>query len=423
VSLPGAGFFTAIRGRPQRTFLLCLGAYGLSQAELALFAYAVPSIRRNLGLSLQQMAAVIGVAYAIGGVLQIWFGHLTDRFGRKLMLQVSLGGASLLVAAHALASNALWLTALRAGAVFTGGALYPATGAIVTEVAPARYRGIMAGLLQTAYPLGWFVAALVAAPFLERFGWRTMFLMALVSLPYLLVIQLLLRESQRFDAVRAAATGRSFASSMREMFAPGTRRLTLILLLAQFLFVVAYGGSSVFFPTYLVESRGLPIGSSTLLVGIGNAVAVLGYVAAALIGEFWLTRRTTVVIFTLLGACALLVLVWATGGYWSTLVGFAVMSVFFYGTAAVKFAFVAELFPTHLRATGLAVCSSLPVNFGIALGPSIIAFFVARIGWDLTLSFAVGVPLALAGLLYLLLEPIPSGIDLEAVQARVAGRS
>jgi len=210
---------------------------------------------------------------------------------------------------------------------------------------------------------------------------------------------------------------------MREMFAPGTRRLTLILLLAQFLFVVAYGGSSVFFPTYLVESRGLPIGSSTLLVGIGNAVAVLGYVAAALIGEFWLTRRTTVVIFTLLGACALLVLVWATGGYWSTLVGFAVMSVFFYGTAAVKFAFVAELFPTHLRATGLAVCSSLPVNFGIALGPSIIAFFVARIGWDLTLSFAVGVPLALAGLLYLLLEPIPSGIDLEAVQARVAGRS
>ena len=373
-------------------------------------------MRKEFALSLQKMALAIGIAYAIGGVLQVWFGHLTDKLGRKRMLQVSLGTASLWVAAHAVAVNVAMLTILRAGAIFSGGALYPATGAMVTEVAPARYRGIMAGLLQTAYPLGWFVAAMVAAPFLSFYGWRALFLVSLLSLPYLWVVRRYLTESTRFAAVQSAAQTMSFPDAMRALLSPGMRYRTVILLLAQFLFVLAYGGMSVWFPTYLVESRGLPIGSATLLVGLGNAVAIIGYVGAAVLGEFYLSRRTTVVLWTLLGTVALFVLVWGTSGYWGTLIGFAVMTIFFYGTAAVKFAFVAEVFPTPLRATGLAVCSSLPVNFGIAVGPSIIAYSVGQIGWDKTLTLAIGLPLAAAGLLYLALKPVPSGVELEAMQ-------
>ena len=385
-----------------------------------MFSYAVPPLRAEFDLSRQQMATVVGVAYVLGGVLQIWFGHLTDRIGRKTMLQISLGSASLIVTAHALAGSVTWLTLLRAGAIFSGGALYPATGAMVTEVAPARYRGIMAGLLQTAYPLGWFVAALAAAPLLAHFGWRAMFLLALLSLPYLLVVRFLLRESDRFVNARDATRARSLWASIGELFRPGMRRRTLILLVAQLLFTMAYGGLSVWFPSYLMEARGMPIGTSTILVGLGNLIAVLGYIAAAVVGEFYLTRRSTVVVWTLLGTASLLALVWGTAGYWPTLLGFGLMSMFLYGTAAVKFAFVAELFPTSLRATGLAACSSLPVNLGIASGPAVVAYCVDRFGWNTALSLAVGIPLAGAGLLYLLLKPIPSGLDLETVQGRLA---
>ena len=45
----------------------------------------------------------------------------------------------------------------------------------VAEVAPARLRGIYAGVLQTAYPFGWFLASLLAAPLLVGFGWRAVF--------------------------------------------------------------------------------------------------------------------------------------------------------------------------------------------------------------------------------------------------------
>jgi MFS family permease len=413
-------FWTAVRGKPGVTFAICLGAYGLSQAELAMFSYAVPALREEFALSRQDIATMVGVAYVIGGLLQVWFGHLTDRLGRKTMLQVSLGGASLLVAAHALAQSAVALTLLRAGAIFTGGALYPATGAIVTEVAPARYRGLFAGLLQTAYPLGWFLASLVAVPLLALYGWRAIFAVALLSLPYLLLIRFALQESGRFTAVRADTQHRSLRESIGALFAPHMRSRTLILLFAQLLFTMAYGGLAVWFPTYLVEARGMPIGTSTLLVGLGNLIAVAGYVAAALVGEFVLTRRTTVVIWTLSGTIALVGLVWLTSGYGATLFGFGIMSMFLYGTAAVKFAFVAEIFPTPLRATGLAVCSSLPVNFGIAIGPTLIAQSVERFGWNVALSVGVGVPLAAAGLLYLLLKPVPSGLDLDAIQGTLS---
>jgi putative MFS transporter len=408
-----------LTARAKITFAICFGAYALSQAELALLSYALPPLRQSMGFSLLAVTLAISAAYVLGGLLQVWFGHLTDRFGRRNMLQVSLAGASLFVAAHAGISSLWQIVVLRAGSIFTGGALYPATGAMVTEVAPARYRGLMAGLLQAAYPLGWFLAAAIAAPLLVRWGWRSLFLVPLLALPYLWVIRRFLVETERFDSVRAANAQRPLRESVAGLFAPSMRRRTLTLLLAQFLFVIAYGSSALLFPTYFNESRQLNVGSSTWLVGFGNLIGVLGYVLAALVGEFWLTRRTTVVVWTLLGAMALLFLVWGTGGYYDTLAAFGVMSMFFYGTAAVKFAFVAELFPTHLRATGLAVCTSLPVNFGIALGPPLMAYAKDRIGWNLTFSFLIALPLVCAGLLYLLLKPLPSGLELEDIQGRL----
>jgi MFS family permease len=326
--------------------------------------------------------------------------------------------SSLFVAAHALATGPLMLALARAGAIGTGGAIYPSSGAMVAEVAPARWRGIYAGLLQTAYPLGWFAASLLAAPMLAAFGWRAVFLIGLVSIPYALVLRRYLRESDRFTAGAAArATPPSLAASLRTMLAPAYRRRTITLFVAQFLFVVAYGGSSFLLPTYLAEHRGMPLSTAAYIVGLGNAFSIIGYVAAAFIGEFVLTRRTTVVLFTLLGAAGFLAMIWLPTGTLDTLLLFGLMSIFFYGTAAVKFAYVAELFPTALRATGLAVCGSLAVNLGIAAGPLLVAAAVERIGWQPALSLVVGVPLVAAGLFYLLLKPVPSGLEVEAVEA------
>lgn len=399
------------------TLGVCFFAYTFSQLDLALFAYALPAIRKDFDASLQQMGLVLSIAYAFGGLLQVWFGHLTDSLGRRKVLMLASGGSSLFVALHAATAGIFSLALTRAAAIGTGGAIYPSTGAIVTEEAPARFRGIYAGLLQIAYPFGWFLASLIAAPVLIAFGWRAMFLVALAFIPYVLVIHFFLRETARFSALQDSTAKRpGLVANLRIMLSPTYRRRTLTLFAAQFLFVIAYGGSTFLLPTYFTEYRNLPINMSAYLVGVGNAVSIIGYLGAAYIGEFILTRRTTVVIFTLMGAAGFLVMLWVPRGFYETMAVFAVMSIFFYGTAAVKFAYIAEIFPTELRATGLAVCGSLAVNLGIAVGPLLVSTAVEWVGWQMALSWAVAVPLVIAGMLYLFLKPIPSGLEVEDVQ-------
>ncbi|WP_439533643.1 MFS transporter [Polymorphobacter sp.] len=397
-------------------FGLCFIAYVFSQLDLALFAYALPAIRKDWAVSLTAIGTAISIAYVIGGFGQVWMGHLTDRKGRKYVLMAATVLSSLFVAAHALVAGPLTLGLVRAGAIATGGAIYPSTGAMVAEVAPARWRGIYAGLLQAAYPLGWFIASLLAAPILVAFGWRAVFLVGLLSIPYVVVLKRWLPESRHFTDNRAGQAARpSLMDSLKVMLAPGLRRRTITLFAAQLLFVIAYGGSSFLLPTYFTEHRGLPMTTAAYIVGIGNAISIFGYLGAAFIGEFVLTRRTTVVVFTLLGAVGFLAMLWLSTGVTDTLVMFGLMSIFFYGTAAVKFAYIAELFPTGLRATGLAVCGSLAVNLGIAIGPLMISAAVEQIGWQMALSLSVGLPLTAAGVLYLFLKPVPSGLEVDDV--------
>ncbi|NKB44208.1 MAG: MFS transporter [Alphaproteobacteria bacterium] len=435
--------WTQIRGYPLQAFIVCHLAYMFSQVDLALFSYALPSIRETFNVSLQAMGWVVALSYSTGAILQVYIGTLTDRFGRKQMLMFITVVSSLFIAAHAIVPESaaqlvvgsvsfslgiIVMTVLRAFAIASGGALYPTTGAIVTEEAPARYRGIMAGLLQTAFPLGAFVAALFAAPVLDAYGWRPLFLVGLLSIPFIWVIHKFLRETARFaghkaEVGREAQVNETSFDKVAALFAPEMRQRTITLFTAQFIFVIAYGAASLWLPTYLSESRGFAQSEATYIVGIANAVAVVGYIIAALTGEFLLTRRTTVTIWTLLGATTFLCMVWFTSGYWDTLIVLCISITFFYGTAAVKFAYIAEVFPTHLRATGLAVCSSLAVNLGIAFGPLVVTYGVAFFDWDMTLSVVVGVPLAVAGLLYLRLKPVPSGLEVEEVDRRMRTQS
>ncbi len=404
------------RGYPLQAFLLCLGAYALSQMDLALFGYALKEIRSEFGVETTTLTYAIGAANVIGGLLLVGLGVMTDRVGRRGMMILATLASSVFIVLHALAPGLLALAILRGLSLGTGGLLYPATGAIVTEESPARLRGLFAGMLQAGYPLGWFLGSLLAAALLPAFGWRALFVTGLVSIPYVFLIHRFLRESSRFAERRPQDTPRA---SVAELFRHGRARRTVVLFLAQFLFVVAYGGTFQLFPLYFHDARGFDVAGAAFLVGLGNLLAIGGYLLAAWVGEFVLTRRTTVVLWTLAGALCFVWLLWGTDTPGEALVAFSVMCMFFLGVAAVKFAFVAELFPTHLRATGLAFCGSLAVLLGSATGPVLIGLVLRTHGWDVAFSLFGALPLFLAGLMYLLLQPLPSGLDIDEVQRRL----
>ena len=409
---------TDVRGYPLKAFVVCLIAYATAQMDLALFGYAIPSIREEFGLTLSGVMTIVSSAFVIGGILIVWLGQLTDRLGRKRMFRFSLIGSSLLVALHAFVPNAVSLAALRGGSIAVGGLSYPITGAVIAEEFPARVRGLFLGLQQIGYPLGWAFASLWAAWLLSSFGWRYLFLVGLVSLPFVWVVNRVIREPARAAAARHADAPRP---GLTELFAPGIRNRAVLLFSAQFLFVWAYAGSIFLFPSYLNESRGLGSLDFSLLIGAGNAIGIFGYILAAITGEFWMTRRNTVVLWTMLGAVMFQAVVWLSTDFASLLFTYGLMSMFFYGSAAVKFAYLAEVFPTRIRATAMASCGSLAVTLGSASGPIMVSLAVERFGWDVGYAAVVGVPLVMAGLLYLFLTPVPSGLEVEEVEALLAG--
>ena len=404
------------RGYPTRLWLTCFGAYALSQMDLALWSYALPLIRTDFDMSRTQIGVLTGAAFALGGVALVWLGMLADRIGRKKTMMGGIIAASVFVAAHAVAMNPLALGALRAASMASGGLLYPSTGALVAEEAPARIRGLMTGLLQVAYPIGWFLASLLAVFVLADYGWRVLFLAGLIGLPFAYIVKRMVRESSRFLAPVANAP----RASIGALFSPAIRRRTVTLFLAQYFFVIAYGGAFIFSPIYFHEERGFDIAGTATLVGLSNLIGVLGYFLAAWVGEFYLTRRTTTVIWTLLGSMFFVVFLWFTDGYAASMVAFSVMAVFLLGTAAVKFAYIAELFPTHLRATGLAFCGSFAVLLGQATGPALIGWLADTRGWNVAMFVGGALPLLIAGILYLYLKPLPSGLDVDEVQRRLA---
>ena len=405
-----------IKGYPLTAFAVCLFAYTTAQMDLALFGYAIPSIRAEFGLSLIGVMSIVSIAFVLAGIGIVWLGLMTDRLGRKGMFQFSLVGSSVLIALHSLVPNPATLALLRGSSIAVGGLTYPVTGAVIAEEFPGRYRGLFLGLMQIGYPLGWALASIWAGWLLTGHGWRILFLVGLVSLPFVWVVNRFIREPQRF--VRAKSRGQR--ARIRDLFAPGIRRRTILLFSAQFLFVWAYAGSVFNFPSYLLENRGYEAFDYSRLIGFGHLIGILGYVMAAFVGEFVMTRRNTVIVWTLLGAIMFQVVVWGTETYAQLLLAYGIMSMFFYGSAAVKFAYLAEVFPTHLRATAMASCGSLAVTLGSAAGPLMVAFAQDRYGWNVGYAMLVGIPLVLAGLLYFFLTPIPSGLEVEQVDSLLA---
>ena len=174
----------------------------------------------------------------------------------------------------------------------------PLATTYTVEATPDRVRGLASGLLQLGYPLGWFVASLIAAPILVAFSWREIFLPALIVIPLAFLFVRWLPESKRFLAQHSATQStRGWSESLATLVEPGIARRSLFCALMFFFHAGAYAGTAFYFPTYFVEVHGYSAEEAAALVGLSYGIGALGYVAAAVVGEFFMTRRNTIALW------------------------------------------------------------------------------------------------------------------------------
>jgi MFS family permease len=137
------------------------------------------------GAGLYLNASQIGSAaacYVAGACLgALFFGQLTDRFGRKKLFLITLGVYIAATIATAFASSAAYFFIAR---FFTGagiGGEYAAINSAIDELIPARVRGRVDLMINGSYWIGAALGAIAAIPLLDTsifaadVGWRLAF--------------------------------------------------------------------------------------------------------------------------------------------------------------------------------------------------------------------------------------------------------
>ncbi len=416
-----ADFWSAIRGTPLKTFLVCLAGVTLSSADQALFSYVIPNITEEFSIDLEVMGQILSLSFLVASFAVVAVGIIADYWGRKRMFVAILVASGTCVGLHAVATNLGWLTVFRVLGFAIAAGIYPITNTLLVEVMPARYRGL-AGWLQISYPLGFVLASLVAAPLISHFGWRAAFLPAFLLVPMAFVLGRMLKESSRFRNVGAAAVTSAkpakppLGEHLGQLFGSRLRRRTIGSFLGSFFVSLSIGGTTYFMPTYF-QDRGMDGETATLLVGASYGIGVVGYIVAAYVGEFVTTRRTTMITWVWLGALALFATLWFTDSSLLLTIGYGVTVMFVFGSEAIRMPMISELFPTQIRATGTVVGAALAVTTAWLVAPLALTALVEPFGWSMAFTLLGVVPLVLGGAMFLLLPNVESGLEVEQSSA------
>ncbi len=158
----------------------------------------------GLALSAGQVGAA-GAAYVAGACAgALFFGQLTDRWGRKKLFMITLALYLVATVLTAFSMNALYLYVMR---FFTGagiGGEYAAINSAIDELIPAKYRGRVDLAINGSFWLGATAGAVLSIPLLDTslfpvdVGWRLAFGLGAVLGIGILLVRRYVPESPRW---------------------------------------------------------------------------------------------------------------------------------------------------------------------------------------------------------------------------------
>jgi MFS family permease len=394
----------------------------------------------GLGLTTGEvgLAAAVYVAGACLGAL--FFGYLTDRFGRKKLFMITLGLYLLATVATAFSFSPIFFFACR---FFTGagiGGEYSAINSAIDELIPARRRGVVDLAINGSYWLGTAFGAVLTVfllnteIFAPALGWRLAFGLGAVLGLTILLVRRNVPESPRWmfihgrdeqaekevgeiehqveadtgESLSEVADDKSIEIAQRKSTGFGEIAHVAItkypkrFVLGLSLFIgQAFLYNAVFFTYALVLTKLLNVPDdiapwSLVPIAVGNFLGPL------LLGRlFDSIGRRIMISVSYIGSGVLLVV---TGilfdarvldGTWLTVCW---VVVFFFASAGASSAYltVSEIFPMETRAMAIAFFYAVGTALGGIIGPLLFGQFVSIGIGAVAVGYFIGAGLMIA---------------------------
>ena len=392
----------------------------LDAMDFMLYAMAIGQLRAYFGMD-DAMAGLLGtVTLVMSGIGGIIFGVVADRLGRTRALMATILMFSLASLGTATSQTLMQLLMWRAILGIGMGGEWASGAVLISETWPPAHRNKAISIMQSGWAIGYVLAALAAAAVLGAPGagpeaWRWLFVVGVVPALFTLWIRRYVREPEVWKARGAAAA--SVGNPFTVIFGRALVGRTLLIMLLGSSVQFAYWGIFFWLPAFLAR----PVADGGAGMGVIGSIgwivpvqigAYFGYLTFGFLADRFGRRRTFV---TFMLVAALLVPVYgqmARSPLVLMLLG-PVLGYFGHGYFSMFGSFIAELFPTAVRATGQGTSYNVGRMAGAA-APYTIGAVAALPGIGIGLALAVTSAFFLlaAGLIFTL--PDRSGQELEA---------
>jgi MFS family permease len=395
------GWWRVATTASRRALVAASLGWALDAFDVMLFSLTLAAVIADLGLTKTQAGALGSITLLGGAVGGLVFGHVADRFGRTKAMIASVLLYSVFTAACGL-SQTLWQFAIFRALLGLGmGGEWASGAALVSETWPAKHRGRALGYMQSAWAIGFAVAAVVVGFVLPRYGWRAVFFVGILPAFFTLWVRRSVDEPEVWKAHRrAAAAGGARAAAVTGRFADIFRGkmlgLTSAVTFMNACALFGWWGLNGWVPAYLslpVAQGGIGLGTETMSwfivamqVGMWIGYVSFGYITDAI-------GRKRVYVTYLVMASLLLPLY----GFMKVPLVLLLLGPFvaFFGTGFFSGfgAVTAEIYPTSIRATA----QGFTYNLG-RIASAAAPFTVGK----LATSHGFSTAFAVAGAVYLL---------------------
>ena len=331
----------------------------------------MPVLRDSFALDLGQAGALMSVFAITGLILALPTGFIMQKLGPKVTGTVAMACLVIGAALGALAPGAGLLLSSRVVEGVGMGLITVVAPAIIAMWFPQERRGIPMGLWARWVPVGSVLMYNIAPALGEALGWQAVWwggagfaLVALVLFAWLMRMP----TGEAEPATSQPGLGRALAN-----------RHLWLLALSFGCFNLVFLAIGTFYPTFLTETRGLPLGQAAFIASLSTlAVLVSAPLAGALSDPVGSRKRLIVVAAPIITV----MLIWPLRlAGWQLYAFMLALGLVAGAIPTATFAAVPEVMDRpDLAGIGMAVLS-VGQNAGMVIGPVWFGARVESIGW------------------------------------------